>query len=79
MNAEAPEPAGRVPPTAREAGRVLRAWSALTRGEQRAVAIVVLLALLGLAVRTWHERGGDAARGVPAACPAAGRSGEGGR
>ena len=35
---------------------IVDAWFALTRDEQKALAVVLGLLLLGLCVRCWHQR-----------------------
>ena len=47
--------------------RLLKAWLSLTPSEQKAVAVVLALALQGAGVRWWHrqaadERAGEAPR-----------------
>jgi hypothetical protein len=61
-SAPQPEPDGErgVPPgdpprtLRRAAADLLRAWFELTPSEQKAVAVILSLFLLGLAVRLWH-------------------------
>jgi hypothetical protein len=57
----APEP-GAPPGLRRTVRRLLGAWFGLTSEEQRAVVLILALALLGLGVRTWHVRQKQAAQ-----------------
>jgi hypothetical protein len=51
---DAPLPADKPENPARYTGRLLRSWFELTADEQRIVAAILFLFLLGLAVRVWH-------------------------
>ena len=53
------------PSRTRFASAVFRSWFALTVQEQKAVVLIVLLFLLGLAVKIWHETA-SAGRAPPA-------------
>ncbi len=54
MNPRPKPPKSPKPPSRPPANRYLRAWFALTVEEQRALAVILALFLLGVATRFWH-------------------------